>query len=127
MVQHFAANAAPDNVTQAFRAFEIGSVAVLAFFCLSGFVIAEAVELTYRNRVFAFLSNRFVRVFPHFAVALALSIALHAYFISAGTLVVDKGAPMPTWDIFALANVLPNFILLPTLDRFISYNFLGIA
>jgi peptidoglycan/LPS O-acetylase OafA/YrhL len=127
MVQHFAANAAPDDVTLAFRPLEIGSMAVLAFFCLSGYVIAEAVDVTYRNRVVAFLSNRFIRVFPHFAIALALSIALHAYFVSVGALSVEKGAPLPAWDVFSLANVLPNFILLPTVDRFISYNFLPIA
>lgn len=127
MVQHFAANAAPDSVSLVLRSLEIGSVAVLAFFCLSGYVIAEAVDVTYQNRVVAFLCNRFIRVFPHFAIALALSIALHACFLSVGTLSIEKGAPPPSWDIFALGNILSNFILLPTVDRIISYNFLPIA
>lgn len=57
--------------------FGIGNMAVMTFFVLSGFVIAEANELFYNRRTGAFLINRLLRIFPPYFVALAFSVLLH--------------------------------------------------
>jgi len=45
-------------------AMGIGNIAVMGFFVLSGFIIAEAASTFYRNRPAAFLANRFWRIAP---------------------------------------------------------------
>jgi peptidoglycan/LPS O-acetylase OafA/YrhL len=128
MFQHFAANAAPLGLTLAVQGYEVGSLAVLAFFCLSGFVIAEAVDVAYRNRPVDFMINRLLRVYPHFAVATVLSILLHKVFVAAGTLHVERYAPLPPDSIFSPVNVLLNLVaIIPCADLSIKYRFIHIA
>lgn len=55
----------------------IGTMAVMAFFVLSGFVIAEALATYYSGRPGAFLVNRFLRIFPPFFLALGFSLLIH--------------------------------------------------
>lgn len=52
-----------------------GSIAVLLFFALSGFVITEAAAQFYARRPVAFAVNRFLRIAPQYAISLVLSIA----------------------------------------------------
>ena len=75
--------------------YEPGSLAVLAFFALSGFVIAEAADVAYRGRPVAFLGNRLLRIVPHFVLAMMISIILQGYFFAAGMLHVERYAPPP--------------------------------
>lgn len=56
----------------------LGNVGVFLFFVLSGFVITEALEEFYRNRVRSFLANRFFKIYPPYWAALALAIAIDA-------------------------------------------------
>ena len=74
MLHHFSAHAGPSDIRDALLPYEVGSVAVLAFFCLSGFVIVEAADLIYRQRLLAFIGNRALRIGPHFALALSAAI-----------------------------------------------------
>lgn len=128
MVQHFVANAAPMGLTLALQPYEPGSVAVLAFFCLSGFVITEAADTVYRNKPGSFLVNRMLRLLPHFAAALTLSILLHGYFVSVGTLRVQRFAELPPATIFAPRNIVLNFLsILPCSGGLIGYKFIPIA
>jgi peptidoglycan/LPS O-acetylase OafA/YrhL len=128
MLQHFAANAAPMALTLAFRPYEPGSVAVLAFFCLSGFVIAEAADAVYRDKPRSFLINRVLRVLPHFAVAVALSFVLQGYFVATGTLHVQRFAPLPPVTVFAPQNFLLNlFNIVPYTNNLVTYRFVPIA
>src|SRR5947209_2601884 len=80
MLQHFAADLAPVPLARAVAPYAVGSMAVLAFFALSGFVITEAVDRVYRDRPGAFLANRLLRIGPHFVLAVALSILAHEFF-----------------------------------------------
>ena len=70
MVQHFGADLAPAPLATALAPYFTESVAVLVFFALSGFVITEAVDSVYRNRPIPFLTNRLLRIVPHFLLAL---------------------------------------------------------
>src|ERR1700760_2948596 len=80
MLQHFAADMAPVALGRVVVPYTVGSVAVLVFFALSGFVITEAVDCVYRKRPGAFLTNRMLRIGPHFVLAIALSMLAHAFF-----------------------------------------------
>lgn len=99
MFQHFAASIAPLYFTERVQPYEPGSLAVLVFFCLSGFVISEAIDLAYLKKPIAFLSNRCLRILPHFVIALGLSVAVHYYFSEVGSLVVARATP-PHWKIY---------------------------
>lgn len=57
-LQHYLANLAPQPLATATLSYGFGSVAVLIFFCLSGFVITEAAVEFYRATPGAFMTNR---------------------------------------------------------------------
>lgn len=65
------------SISRFFEPLGLGNMAVMSFFVLSGFVIAEAIETYYRNRPGPFLVNRLLRIFPPFLVALAFSLSVH--------------------------------------------------
>ena len=130
VLQHFVANAAPlgplyDHVLP----YEVGNLASLVFFCLSGFVITEAVTLVYFDRPAAYLLNRFLRIVPHFLVALVISVILHAAFYHLGTLrVSDREHPyLPSPDAFDISNIVGNvFAFLPGANHFLVFDFVDI-
>lgn len=128
MFQHFSGNAAPMAFTLLTWQYEVGSLAVLAFFSLSGFVIVEAADVAYQRRPMAFMSNRLIRVFPHFVIAVTLSLVLQGIFFSTGTLHMDRMAAHPLSPDFSPLNILLNYIdIVPPTDRFIGYEFIPIA
>lgn len=59
--------------------FSLGNVGVFSFFVLSGFVIAEALDVFYPGQPHRFLFNRFLRLYPVYW--LACIVALLIYFI----------------------------------------------
>ena len=130
VLQHFVANAAPlGSLYDYVLPFEIGNLAVLVFFCLSGFVITEAVTLVYVDRPAAYLTNRFLRIVPHFLVALVISVVLHAAFYHLGTLrISDREHPyLPSPGAFDISNIVGNvFAFLPGANRFLSFDFVDI-
>lgn len=128
MLQHYAADLAPAPLTAALAPYFMGSMAVLAFFALSGFVITEAADCIYRDRPGAFLTNRLLRIVPHFLLAVALSILAHELFRLAGGVRLWRSQPTIPDDAFLWSNIISNFAgVVPTADRFIDYNFLVIA
>jgi peptidoglycan/LPS O-acetylase OafA/YrhL len=96
----------------------LGDVAVMGFFVLSGFVIAEALATFYQHRPWAFLANRFVRLAPPYWVALALSLVVHATIASwVGLKLLDYQTPPA--GMFDPANLLANLIaIFPRPGRF---------
>ena len=128
MIQHFGADLAPEPLRALLAPYYMGDMAVLAFFALSGFVITEAIDCIYRGRPRAFLENRFLRIVPHFVLAVALSMLAHYAFRALDGAVLWRSQPSFPADAFAARNVLLNFLgVLPLVDRFIGYNFLDIA
>ena len=57
----------------------LGNVGVMSFFVLSGFVIAEALDIFYRDSIMRFAANRFLKLYPTYWVVAALSVAVFAY------------------------------------------------
>lgn len=130
VLQHFVANAAPLGIAyNNIIPYELGSLAVLVFFCLSGFVITEAVTRVYSGKPVAYLINRFLRIMPHFAVALIISVVIHALFYHLGTLrISNREFPdLPSAQAFNVLNIVGNlFAFLPGVNRFLSFNFVDI-
>jgi peptidoglycan/LPS O-acetylase OafA/YrhL len=128
MTQHFGADLAPAALAGAMAPFAVGSVAVLVFFALSGFVITEAVDSVYANRPGPFLTNRLLRIVPHFLLAVSLAMLAHEFFRLAGGARLWRSQPSFPDDAFALSNVLLNFLAItPSAIRFMNYNFLTIT
>ena len=128
MLQHFAADLAPEPLARVFAPYALGGMGVLVFFAMSGFVITEAVDCVYRKRPGAFLGNRLLRIVPHFVLAVALSMLAHEVFRAAGGVRLWRSQPSFPTDAFAPVNVALNFVgILPMADRFIDYNFLDIT
>jgi peptidoglycan/LPS O-acetylase OafA/YrhL len=130
VVQHAIVNVAPvGRLRTALAPYEIGSVAVLVFFCLSGFVITEAARQVYAAKPFAYLINRLLRIVPHFLVAVAIGIGLHALFFSAGSLrSFDRAHPeLVTGHMFEWSNLAANLIaFVPGSRRLMNLEFVGI-
>jgi peptidoglycan/LPS O-acetylase OafA/YrhL len=128
MGQHFGADLAPAALAETIAPFALGGVAVLVFFALSGFVITEAVDSVYRNRPGSFLTNRLLRIVPHFVLAVVLAMLAHEFFRLAGGVRLWRSQPSFPDDAFNLANVVMNLIgILPMGARVIQYDFLNIT
>ncbi len=89
--------------------FGIGNMAVMVFFVLSGFVIAEANDLFYHGRANAFLINRFLRIFPPYWIAVAFSILALLAVQAFGPLQFYDNVPNPE-KIFSWQNIIKNFL-----------------
>jgi peptidoglycan/LPS O-acetylase OafA/YrhL len=128
MTQHFGADLAPAPLEVALAPYAVGSVAVLVFFALSGFVITEAVDSVYRDRPGPFLANRFLRIVPHFLLAVILAMLAHEFFRLAGGVRLWRSQPTFPADAFAWPNLLLNlFAIVPGAKKIIHYNFLSIT
>jgi peptidoglycan/LPS O-acetylase OafA/YrhL len=128
MCQHYFADLAPAPLAHAAAHIDLGLIAVLVFFALSGFVISEAIDCVYRGRAKAFLENRLLRIVPHFVLAVAFSMLAHAMFRAIGGDHLWRSQPDFPVDAFAPENVVLNFFgIVPFADRMISYNFLDIT
>jgi peptidoglycan/LPS O-acetylase OafA/YrhL len=97
---------------------ELGNIAVMSFFVLSGFIISEAGSTFYRSRPLAFLVNRFWRIAPIYWLALAISVAVHFTLTKAGLLTFpDEYATLPH-DLFSVRTITTNvFAIFPFLAR----------
>jgi peptidoglycan/LPS O-acetylase OafA/YrhL len=130
LIQHVIVNVAPAGRPQAILApFEIGSVAVLVFFCLSGFVITEAASRVYTDKPVAYAVNRLLRIAPHFIVAVVIGIWLHAAFFNLGGLrSFDRAHPeLVTFHMFDLSNLAANLVaFLPCTRRLMNFEFVGV-
>jgi peptidoglycan/LPS O-acetylase OafA/YrhL len=127
VLQHFLGNLAPEPLSTASLPYESGSVAVLVFFALSGFVISEAADRIYAGRPAAFMANRLLRILPHFLLAVVAAILLCALFSAAGTLRLARGDVFNPKTAFVPVNIAVNLLSFLPISRFASYNFLPIA
>ena len=64
---------------------QFGSVAVLMFFILSGYIMSEAAHTFYAGRPWHFARNRALKILPPFFGALVLSLLVHAFASSHGS------------------------------------------
>lgn len=120
----------PDAQRQALMHLEIGTNAVLVFFAISGYVIASAYANFYQGRPWAFIANRFLRLYPTYIIALLIFILV--VHLSDG--IVDIKNPetlVPYAASLSPGNVLANVILiLPFSNAFTgvdAHAFLSIA
>lgn len=72
----------PSSIYSIVQPYGIGNIAVMTFFVLSGYVIAEANDVFYQNKTRNFLINRFLRIIPPFLIALLVSVLIHYYLFS---------------------------------------------
>lgn len=105
------------------RPLGLGNIAVMVFFVLSSFIIAEAVEIVYKDRIRDFLVNRGLRIFPPYFAALLASIVVHLWLASDAPIRFFDYEFMPE-GIFSPQNYLEN-----TLYIFVLYGlgYLGLA
>ena len=134
MFHHYAQDLAPEPFPRHSIPFELGSIAVLAFFALSGFVITEAVDRVYSGKPIAFIGNRLLRIVPHFVVAVAVSVLLHKVFVVAGdTRLSPRTIAFLYLDFrreiaFSATNITSNMVsFLPFTNHLISSNFIAVA
>jgi peptidoglycan/LPS O-acetylase OafA/YrhL len=128
VLQHFWANLAPEELTLSRQPLEVGSIAVLVFFCLSGFVIFEAADRIYQDKPIAFFANRLLRIVPHFLLAMSIAIFLCFTFFMDGTLRLARDLVFFGDSAFAVQNIILNlFGFLPFFNRGMSYDFIEIA
>lgn len=96
-----------------------GTIAVMVFFCLSGYVITEAAERFYRGRPIQFALNRALRIMPQYVLSLALSVASIALVVYLqpssipNSLVTFDGAALLAPDVILL-NI---FMVLPGIGK----------
>jgi peptidoglycan/LPS O-acetylase OafA/YrhL len=109
MIQHFGSNIVPEPLRAAIYPLAVGTVAVMVFFVLSGFIIAEAVHYNYQTRPGAFLFNRFLRIVPPLAIAMTLSVGVHFVLMQQGMLVDLEGHPRGA-EIFTASGLGMNYL-----------------
>lgn len=129
LLQHYLANLAPQPLATATLPYGFGSVAVLVFFCLSGFVITEAAVEFYGTRPAAFMMNRVLRIVPHFILATLMAIAIYYWFYHTGTLRISRGNKLIANVAFGWRNIFLNLInLAPQNSKPLNgYNFIDVA
>lgn len=100
---------------QANWSWATGSVAVLVFFVLSGFVITEAAEKIYWKRPLQFAANRALRIMPQYVMSLVLSIGAIAMAVAlVPGFLPNRLVPHAEHDMLTLGNVIANiFMVLP--------------
>lgn len=130
VIQHYGTTVAPPALIAVLLPLEVGSVAVLIFFVLSGFVIAEAVAKSYATKPRAFLTNRLLRILPVYALCTTVAVLVHYLLFIAGLPIIGVSPTTPAPEImFSAKNILANFIaVLPPLNDVIEadYNFLPV-
>lgn len=130
VLQHFIANAGPlGPICDYFLPYGTSSLAVSVFFCLSGFVIAEAATQVYPDKPAAYLANRSLRTVPHHIVALVTAVAILAAFNTWDTLrFPELGHPdMASLHAFDWSNVAANVLgFMPGVNRLLSFDFVDV-
>ncbi len=118
VVQHSLELTFPPELAAALEPLEVGSVAVLMFFVLSGFIVTEAASTIYRGRPVEFIANRILRIYPTYLIALLCALALYAL------IAVNPGPQPANWvtaPSLSLANVVRNVLgILPGGSLFFS-------
>lgn len=115
VVSHFAIFL-PENLMLEFRYVGLGNMAVMTFFILSGFVMAESNNIFYKDRTDKFLINRFLRIIPPYFIALLISIGVHYFlFMSSEQILLNTISQYLDYtnssiNIFSIENIGYNFL-----------------
>jgi peptidoglycan/LPS O-acetylase OafA/YrhL len=120
VVQHAMPGYGPPELRAALAPLEIGSGAVLLFFVLSGFIVVEAAMLFYEGRAGAFLTNRLIRIYPPYIVAVLLTLLVT---IAVGQLGGDGAilGLLGAWPDHSASNVLASLIgILPIAGKLVA-------
>jgi peptidoglycan/LPS O-acetylase OafA/YrhL len=96
-------------IYQVVEPWGFGNTAVMVFFVLSGYIIAEALGSFYAGRVGSFLLNRSLRIIPPYLTALLVSALVHYWLYSAGTLAFVDYDAVPAGT-FSGQNLLHNLV-----------------
>lgn len=111
----------PEEASKTIRLFNLGNVAVMTFFVISGYIMAEANNIFYQNKTLKFIQNRALRIMPLFIVALFLSVIIHFIIneISASKLINSirtigdyENLDFTYPKIFTIENLASNFLRL---------------
>jgi peptidoglycan/LPS O-acetylase OafA/YrhL len=86
---------------------QIGGIAVLCFFVVSGYLITLTIEVHYANSVRRYVINRFLRIYPTFWISMLVATAA---ILSMGTTYVAENFYLRdwTWD-----NILRCILIFP--------------
>jgi peptidoglycan/LPS O-acetylase OafA/YrhL len=90
---------------------QLGNVAVMLFFILSGFIVSESYLTFYSKSPNAFLINRFLRIAPPYFYALGVSLLVHYSLYSVDALILLDAETFKA-DPFSVTNVAFNFLML---------------
>ena len=113
MMHHFGIHLASIEASLVFRRLDLGRVAVLVFFILSGFVINEAAETFYAHRPAAFACNRLLRIMPPLFGAIILSYVVQLGLFEAGWLHPLEGEHVNASDFTPLALIMDLLAIMP--------------
>jgi peptidoglycan/LPS O-acetylase OafA/YrhL len=127
LVQHFGANLAPEELALLLQPYEVGSVAVLAFFALSGFVIFEAADRIYSQNAVAFFANRLLRIVPQLVVAVTAAILIFYVFDAMGTLRLRREEVWVGDVAFKASNIIANLFGFLPVRSLMTYDFVDIG
>ena len=112
VVSHLQAVFAPPSLRVILTPLAIGNIGVVMFFVVSGYVISEALTVFYSGRPKEFLTNRTLRIFPPYILALLFSLTVHA-------IICYLGFPIQGFQLSAEWLALNS-------PRTILYNFLAV-
>jgi len=96
-------------------ALSLGNVGVFLFFVLSGFVIIEALESFYKNKIKNFLLNRFMKIYPTYWFSLTFTVII---YILIGELSDEK---------ISFSNIFGNIIIVGQFFNFNNYSAISIS
>lgn len=113
VVSHSALLGGP-GIAAALKPWGLGNIAVMVFFCLSGYIIAEALDAFYVRRIGGFLANRALRIIPPYLAALAVSVVVHLWLHDNGRLAFFDYDALPE-GMFSEKNYLSNLLLIVVL------------
>ncbi len=120
VLQHALPAFVPAGLSARLAPLEIGSVAVLLFFVLSGFIVVEAAMLFYERRASAFLANRLIRIYPPYVVAVLLTVLVSAAVMHLG----GESALIPlfgAWPDHSAQNIFASLVgILPLVSKLLT-------
>ena len=117
MLQHAGA-LLPPTAAAVLQPLEVGGIAVFCFFIVSGFVIAEAVDVFYADRPGAFMTNSLLRLVPTYVAAIALSAAVLALVFPSFVPAINETPITP--ERFALRTAVLNVLALFPIWKFVE-------
>ena len=113
VLHHFGIHLAGPDLAAILRQIDLGRLAVVVFFVLSGFVITEAAITFYASRPVAFATNRLLRIVPPLLAAILISLLLQTMLFQAGLLQPLEGEQVTAADLGWHGLVVNALALLP--------------